>query len=274
MPPEDPRASTTDRPEAGDADSQTLAGRNAVVTGSSSGIGRAIALRLARGGARVLVHARRSRDAAESVRAAIVAEHGDDTPAVVLADLATTDGRDALLDAAQRAFGDAIDVWVNNAGADVLTGDAARASFEDKLDRLWEVDVRATILLSRAVGARMKARGRGVILEMGWDQAATGMEADSGEMFATTKGAVMAFTRSLARSLAPEVRVNCLAPGWVRTAWGETAADDWQQRVLRETPLERWGCPEDIAEVAAFLASDAASFVTGQIVNVNGGAVR
>jgi NAD(P)-dependent dehydrogenase (short-subunit alcohol dehydrogenase family) len=84
----------------------------------------------------------------------------------------------------------------------------------------------------------------------------------------------MAFSRSLARTLAPHVRVNCLAPGWIRTAWGEHASPAWQQRVQRETPLERWGTPEDVAAAATWLVSPAASFVTGQIIRVNGGAVR
>jgi NAD(P)-dependent dehydrogenase (short-subunit alcohol dehydrogenase family) len=109
---------------------------------------------------------------------------------------------------------------------------------------------------------------------MGWDQADTGMEGDSGQLFAATKGAVMAFTKSLALSLAPEVRVNCLAPGWVRTGWGESASTYWQNRVRRETPLGRWGTPEDVAVVARWLASPAAAFITGQVIRVNGGAVR
>jgi NAD(P)-dependent dehydrogenase (short-subunit alcohol dehydrogenase family) len=120
----------------------------------------------------------------------------------------------------------------------------------------------------------MKARGRGVILTVGWDQAETGMEGDSGELFAAVKGAVMCFTRSLALSLAPEVRVNCLAPGWIRTAWGETASPTWQERVRRETPLGVWGLPEDVAAAAVWLASPAAGFMTGQTYRVNGGAVR
>jgi 3-oxoacyl-[acyl-carrier protein] reductase len=84
----------------------------------------------------------------------------------------------------------------------------------------------------------------------------------------------MAFTRSLSLSLASEVRVNCIAPGWIRTAWGEQAGEIWQDRVLRETPLRRWGTPQDIARLARFLVSDDASYLTGQIVNANGGAVR
>jgi 3-oxoacyl-[acyl-carrier protein] reductase len=120
----------------------------------------------------------------------------------------------------------------------------------------------------------MRQAGGGTILTLGWDQAERGMEGESGEIFAAVKGAVMAFSRSLARSLAPAVRVNCIAPGWIRTAWGETASDEWHERVRRETPLERWGAPADVAALARFLASPAAAFITGQVIRVNGGAVR
>src|SRR5216683_2583653 len=81
-------------------------------------------------------------------------------------------------------------------------------------------------------------------------------------------------SKSLALSLAPEVRVNCLAPGWIRTAWGETASGRWQERVRRETPLRRWGTPQDVAAAARWLVSPAAAFLTGQVIRVNGGAVR
>jgi 3-oxoacyl-[acyl-carrier protein] reductase len=100
------------------------------------------------------------------------------------------------------------------------------------------------------------------------------MEGDSGELFATAKNAIMCFSRSLAVSLAPVVRVNCIAPGWIRTAWGATASEYWQNRVMTETPLRRWGEPQDIANMARYLLSDAASYITGQVINVNGGAVR
>jgi NAD(P)-dependent dehydrogenase (short-subunit alcohol dehydrogenase family) len=109
---------------------------------------------------------------------------------------------------------------------------------------------------------------------VGWDKSETGMEGDSGELFAAAKGAVTCFTRSLALSLAPEVRVNCLAPGWIRTAWGETASHVWQERVREETPLGVWGLPEDVASAALWLVSPASGFITGQTIRVNGGVVR
>jgi len=248
-----------------------LAGRRAVVTGSSSGIGRAIALELAAAGADVLVTARRSRREAFRTSRAIEAL-GRAAP-VVMADLATVAGCRDLIAAAWRAFG-RVDIWVNNAGADILTGSGARLDYERKLDRLWRVDALASMRLSRAVGERMAKLGEGTIINMGWDGARGGLAGESGELFAAVKGAVMSFSTSLALSLAPRVRVNCLAPGWIRTAWGRRAPAAWRRRVLRGTPLGRWGNPEDVAKLARFLASPAAGFLTGQVIAVNGGAVR
>lgn len=244
-----------------------LSGQVAVVTGATGGIGRAIAVELARQGADVVVHGRRQ-EAAERL-ARDIADLGRRS-LVRLADLADAEQCAGLV-AAAWDWQSGVDIWVNNAGADVLTGPAAQWSFADKLAALWQVDVRATIALSRAIGQQMKARGSGVILNIGWDQAAHGMAGDSGEVFAATKGAVMAFSRSLAQSLAPEVRVNCLAPGWIRTSWGEQASDHWQQRAQQESLRGRWGLPEDVARAAAFLASPAADFVNGQTIAVNGG---
>ena len=106
---------------------------------------------------------------------------------------------------------------------------------------------------------------------MGWDQAIQGMAGPSGELFSTSKGAVMAMTKSLAQSLAPHVRVNCLAPGWIQTKWGESASDYWSQRAKRESLMGRWGTPEDVANMAVFLCSEQASFISGQIMRINGG---
>jgi 2-amino-4-hydroxy-6-hydroxymethyldihydropteridine diphosphokinase len=254
----------------GPSPGRELAGRRALVTGSTSGIGEAIALELASAGADVIVHGRNPAKGDEvSQRAAARGVRSS----VILADLADPEQCRHLVECAWRKS-DGLDIWINNGGADTLTGAARHESFEEKWRQLETVDLTATMLLSREVGRRMKAAGHGVILNMGWDQAETGMEGDSGELFAATKGAVMTFTRSLALSLAPEVRVNCLAPGWIRTAWGQTASATWQERVLRETPLKRWGHPEDVAAAARWLVSGAAAFVTGQIVRVNGGAVR
>jgi len=251
-----------------DAPGEELSGKVAVVTGASRGIGRAIAWELAQAGAHVAVHAWRSRKEAEDLSEEI-RELGREST-VLLGDLRD---QDFLEEFSRKAWDwrDAVDIWVNNAGVDLLTGTAPQWSYEYKFHALWDVDVHATVVLTRAIGFRMKARGRGTILTMGWDQAATGMAGDSGELFATAKGAVMAFTKSVALSLAPEVRVNCLAPGWIRTAWGAQASPSWQARAIRESALARWGTPEDVARAARFLVSPAASFLTGHILPINGG---
>jgi 3-oxoacyl-[acyl-carrier protein] reductase len=245
-----------------------LRGQSVVVTGSSSGIGRQIAIGFAEAGANLLIHAGHRLDAAEEV-AQRVRSHGVHAE-VVCADLASAAGQDTLC---TRAFQwrDPIDVWVNNAGVDILTGPLAEASFEEKLQQLWSVDVVATMRISRRVGAAMKTAGGGLLLNMGWDQAECGMAGDSGELFAAVKGAVMAASRSLAKSLAPEVRVNCLAPGWIRTQWAESADEFWQQRARKESLLGRWGTTEDVAAMAVFLATPAAQFISGQVVLINGG---
>ena len=247
---------------------QELAGQTAVVTGSSTGIGRAIALELARAGAAVFLHNRRSLPAVEAV--ADEARACGVEAEAAQADLADAAEHEPLVARAWRWRG-RVDIWINNAGADVLTGPAARWPFQARLETLWRVDVAATVGLSRLVGAKMKAAGGGVILNMGWDGAVRGMAGDGGQLFAAAKGAVMAFSLSLAQSLAPEVRVHCLAPGWIRTAWGEQASAAWQERAARESLLGRWGTPDDVARVARFLVSPAASFMTGQITYVNGG---
>lgn len=249
-----------------------LDGKTAVVTGASSGIGRAIALELAQAGADVVVHARASRTELDQVADAIRAM--GQRVHLVMGDLAQEATCTTIVEQAW-SWAEDIQIWVNNAGGDVLTGSAASWSFEQKLEYLWQVDVRATIQLSRLVGRRMIQRATDhadrCILNMGWDQAEGGMAGDSGEMFAAVKGAVMAFSRSLTRSLAPAVRVNCLAPGWIRTAWGQEAAHLWQTRARRESLMQRWGTPDDVARVARFLVSPASGFVTGQVIPINGG---
>ncbi len=247
-----------------------LHGKTAVVTGSTSGIGRAMALAFARAGADVVVHGRRA-DAAAEV-AASIRDLGR-RAAVVLADVATPDEVERLVDEAWRAFG-RVDVWVNNAGADILTGGALHQLFAARLQILLDVDVRGALLCSHLAGQRMKAQGGGQIINVGWDQALTGgVGTESGQLFAASKAAVIGFSKALARGLVPEVRVNVVAPGWIETEWGETVNRELYERVRKQTPLARWGTPDDIAAAALFLASDQAAFLTGQVLNVNGGVV-
>lgn len=245
-----------------------LSERVAVVTGSSRGIGQAIAMELAAAGAHVVIHGGHDSQALQQVSEAVRTQGGE--TAAIVADLSEDGAQDGLVERAWQWKGH-VDIWINNAGVDILTGDRAEWTFERKLDALWEVDTRATIRLSRQIGNRMAQRGAGVILNTGWDGAERGMAGDSAELFAASKGAVMAFTRSLAQSLAPKVRVNCVALGWIKTAWGEQASNAWQERAQQESLANRWGTPEDVARVARFLVSPQSEFVSGQVIQVNGG---
>ena len=257
----------------------SLAGRLGVVTGASSGIGRAIARELARGGADLILHYARNQTGAINTRSQIVGLGRD--AEIVSADFASLDQTLGFVDrvreiAGRDRRGRSVSFWVNNAGVDLLTTDARQADYERRLALLLDVDVRSAMLLSRQVAGQMRAEGidGGAILNIGWDQSERGMGGESGELFAAAKAAIQAATRSLAVSYAPEVRLNCIAPGWIRTAWGETAPQEWQDRVMAETPLKRWGEPEDIARLARFLLSDSAAYLTGQVVFANGGAER
>jgi 3-oxoacyl-[acyl-carrier protein] reductase len=253
-----------------------------MVTGASSGIGRAIAWELARRGHDVLVHAAESRPALEQ-SAADIGSLGR-AARTLLCDFRDREALAAFARSAWEAFG-RVDVWVNNAGGDLLTGQATGWEFSRKLDLLWQVDVAASLLLSREIGRHMVRRARQqavpqpdesrlprpAIINIGWDQATWGMAGDSGELFAAAKGAVMAMTMSLAHSLAPEVRVNCVAPGWIQTDWGRRASEPWHERARRQSLSRRWGKPEDVAQVVAWLAGPESDFVNGQVIDVNGG---
>ena len=165
-------------------------------------------------------------------------------------------------------------MWVNNAGADVLTGDAAGWDWERKLDLLLAVDLKGTIACSYAAGAVMREQpGGGAIVNMSWDHVTSGMAGANPELFSAVKGGVLAYSKSLARALAPAVRVNVLCPGWIETAFAQDADAEFRRAVAESTPLGRWGTPADVAAAALYLASPGAAFITGQAINVNGGLV-
>jgi 3-oxoacyl-[acyl-carrier protein] reductase len=240
-----------------------------VVTGASSGIGRAIAETFAAEGATVLLTYRASSERAREVADAIAARGGG--ALVAQADLGTRKGCERLVVQARDELG-RIDVWVNNAGADVLTGDAAAWEWERKLDLLLAVDLKGTIACSYAIGEIMRGQtGGGAIVNMSWDHVTTGMAGENPQLFSAVKGGVLAFSKSLAQALAPEVRVNVLSPGWIETAFAEHADREFHRSVAESTPLKRWGRPEDVANAALYLASPEAAFITGQAINVNGG---
>jgi 3-oxoacyl-[acyl-carrier protein] reductase len=192
---------------------------------------------------------------------------------VIQLDLTDEQSVRALGTAAHDALG-RLDVWVNNAGADILTGAAASLSAVEKLDLLLAVDLRGTMLASWRAAEMLGAREEGgVIINMSWDHVLSGMPGLNPQLFAAVKGGVLAFSKSLARSVAPRVRVNVLAPGWIETSFGASMNERMRHAIAESTPLGRLGTPDEVAGAAVFLASPAASFLTGQTVLVNGGVV-
>jgi 3-oxoacyl-[acyl-carrier protein] reductase len=248
-----------------------LVGRKVLVTGASRGIGRAIALAMARAGADVALTYHANESGARDVEREICALKR--RAAVIPLDLADDRAVLAVGPAARAALG-RLDVWVNNAGADILTGPGAELTDLEKLDRLLAVDLRGTMLASWQAAEILGAQeDGGVIVNMSWDHVLTGMPGLNPQLFAAVKGGVLAFSKSLARTVAPRVRVNVLAPGWIDTAFGSSMNERDRRAVAASTPLQRWGTPEDVAQAAVFLASPAAGFLTGQTMLVGGGIV-
>jgi 3-oxoacyl-[acyl-carrier protein] reductase len=248
-----------------------LSGRAVLVTGASSGIGRAIALAAARAGADVALTYLSNEAGAREVEREIAARGR--RALVIQADVASPSSVRALGPAARDGLG-RLDAWINNAGADILTGSGARLSDLEKLDLLVAVDLRGTMLASwQAAELFGEQEDGGVIINMSWDHVLTGMAGRNPQLYAAVKGGVLAFSKSLARTVAPRVRVNVLAPGWIQTAFAAGADDTLRKRVADSTPMQRWGTPDDVAGAAVFLASPAAAFMTGQTLLVGGGLV-
>jgi 3-oxoacyl-[acyl-carrier protein] reductase len=239
-----------------------------LVTGASSGIGRAIALRCARAGADVALTYRKNQSGAEAT-AQEIRSLGRRVE-VIRTDISRPGDIEALVGRLKEVFG-IVDVWINNAGADILTEESRQLARLDKLDLVLSVDLRGTILASWAAVDLMRAQGGGAIINMAWDHISMGMKGENPGLYSAAKGGIASFSKSLARDVAPDIRVNILAPGFIETAFGEGANPKFRQKVIELTPLGRWGTPEDVAAAAVFLASDDAAFLTGQMIAVNGG---
>jgi 3-oxoacyl-[acyl-carrier protein] reductase len=242
--------------------------KTVVITGAGRGIGRTLALGFAAQGAIVLVHHGHSPRAAEHVVREIAAAGG--TAMLAQADITSTDDVKRLVTFAVDKLGP-IDVWINNAGATANSEETVGMSDLDIFERMMAVDVIGTWRCCRAATPHM--RSGGCILTTGWDHAFVGAPGMSNQLYSVSKGAVIAMTRSFARELAPQIRVNCIAPGWIDNKWSTNRPSSFRERVAQTIPLKRWGTPEDVLAAALFLASPPAACITGQVMLVNGGDV-
>ena len=241
------------------------------MTGASSGIGRAIACALAAAGADVAITYRRNEAGARETATEI--DGLGRRVALLRLDLADEGRVREIGPAAHAAFG-RLDIWVNNAGADILTGPAASFSTLARLDLLIAIDLRGTMLASWEAANLLAAQPEGgVIINMSWDHVVSGMPGTNPQLFAAVKGGVQAFSKALARSVAPRVRVNVLAPGWIETAFGADLDDGRRRAIAASIPMQRWGTPNDVGGAAVFLASPASAYLTGQTINIGGGVV-
>ena len=237
----------------------------ALVTGSSRGIGRAIARELAREGWKVCINYRVRRDCAESLLEEISAFGGE--AMIYGADVSRRQEVNAMVAAVKEKWGE-VSLLVNNAGV------AGQALFQDVTDELWHryfsVNVDGAFHAIQAVLPPMLREHEGCIINV---SSMWGLRGASCEVtYSCTKAALIAMSRSLALELAPtNIRVNCIAPGVIKTDMLDALPAEVLPQLAEETPLRRLGTPEDIAHLAVFLASDKSSFITGQVITADGG---
>jgi 3-oxoacyl-[acyl-carrier protein] reductase len=250
-------------------DGSRFAGRVALVTGAGGTLGAAVALGFGREGGSVVLGYRRSRPAAESVMAEIIAGGGD--ACVQRLDVTDQASVDRFIEEALARYGQ-VDVLVNAAGrldeADTVRFDAMSL---DDAEALFAVDVLGTMRMCQAVISPMRRHGHGAIVNFSstYGNGVNWVPVT----YCAAKGAIRALTTSLARDLAPEIRVNALAPGPISGSWEQEwgVTPEHIDEAKAMNPMKRFGDPREVAETVLFLASDGAGYINGQIVHVEGG---
>lgn len=242
-----------------------LSNKVALVTGASRGIGRATALQLAASGAQVIVNYRGQAEAAAAVVAEITAAGGQ--ARAVQADVSVSADVERLVSETLRVGG-RLDIVVNNAG--ITRDNLLLRMKEDEWDAVLDTNLRGAFLLTKAVLKPMLKARAGRIISI---TSVIGLLGNAGQAnYAAAKAGLIGFTRSIAREVASRnITVNAIAPGFVETDITAGLGDAVKQQALAQIPLARWGQPSDVAQLVTFLASDAAAYITGQTLAVDGG---
>lgn len=248
--------------------SMLFRGKTAIVTGASRGVGRATALRLAEGGANVVINFLKQKEKAEEV-ASICRSEGVGA-VVVQGDCSSLDEAHKIARVAVENFG-SIDLLVINAG--IWKGAPIEDMSEEVWDEVLDVNLKSAWAMSRACVPEMKKQESGAIVLV---SSTAGQRGEAGySCYAASKGGQISFTKSLATELAPKIRVNAVAPGWIETAMVRPVFQDegYKRKVIESIPLKRVATADDIALSICFLLSDWARHITGEILNINGGSV-
>jgi len=247
---------------------EDLKGKRALITGSSTGIGAALARELARLGVAVAIHGHKNAEAAEAVAAEIRAAGGK--AVVVLGDVSTSGEAQKIVDAAVAGLG-GLDILVNNAGA--ILERVTNAGFDEAMyEKVYNLNVRSVLAVTKAAYPHLKAAGGGSIINTGSVAGRFGGFGGS-TVYASAKAAVHSITRNAAREFAPDhIRVNVVAPGFIITPFHDSTPQSVRDTAAAQIPMRRLGTAEDCVGAYVFLASDAMSgYITGQIIDVNGG---
>lgn len=244
-----------------------LDGKVAIVTGSSRGIGKAIALKLAQKGAKVVVNYAGSQAAAEEVVASIKEAGGEAFS--FKADISVETEVNELIKATSEAFGK-IDILVNNAG--ITKDNLLMRMKEADWDAVLNTNLKGVYLCTKAVIKPMMKQRYGKIINI---TSVVGQMGNPGQgNYAAAKAGVIGFTKSIAKEVASRnITVNAVAPGFITTDMTDELGDKVKEELIKQIPLERLGAPEDVAEAVVFLASDSANYITGQTLNIDGGMV-
>lgn len=244
-----------------------LDGKVALVTGGSRGIGRAIALLLAERGAKLVINYNRNLEEANAVVAAIEGKGGQ--AVAVQGDVSIPADAQSLVEQTVKTYG-RIDILVNNAG---ITKDTLMMRMsESDWDAVLDTNLKGAYLCAKAALRPMLKTKGGRIINI---SSISGQAGSGGQTnYSAAKAGLIGFTKALAREVGSRsITVNAVAPGFIETDMTNGLAEEFKQKALAQIPLERFGKPEDVAEAVAFLASDAANYITGQVLAVNGGMV-
>ncbi|MFC1871644.1 3-oxoacyl-[acyl-carrier-protein] reductase [Chloroflexota bacterium] len=240
-----------------------FSGKVALVTGSGQGIGRAIALKLAEAGAAVVVND--IGEAAQAVAGEIEALGRQSLP--VLADVSSAEDTTRLVETAISAYG-RVDILVNNAG--IARDQLVMRMSEGDWDRVIEIDLKGVFLCTRAVLKHMVKQRSGRIVSI---SSIVGIVGNRGQAnYASAKAGIIGFTRSVAKEVASRgITANAVAPGFIDTEMTQHLEEEWREQVKRQIPLGYFGSAQDVAEAVAFLASEEARYITGQVLGIDGG---